>query len=105
ARVHLGAVDDLVAEPEEDVFDLADDLRQRVQPPSWQSRSGQRDVQRLVELPQLGALELALARRERRFEPFARGVERHPALAVADAAQRPLQLALPTAVVNPGVLG
>src|SRR5262249_40407117 len=67
-------------------------------------RSGQRDVQRLVELPQLGALELALARRERRFEPFARGVERHPALAVADAAQRPLQLALATEVVNPRVV-
>jgi len=96
----LTAVDDLVAEPQEDVFDLPDDLRQRMQAATSQRRPGQRDVERLVELGQLGPLELGLPSVERGLEPLAYGVERRAGLAVSNAAERLLQLALASQVAD-----
>ena len=101
-RRHLVAVPDLVAETDEDVLDLAPHLRQQVEPAAGKPLAGERDVEPLLreDLLQLGLLELALPGRERVLEPLAQGVERHAALAVADAAQRLLQLALAAEVAD-----
>ena len=64
-RLDLAAVDDLVAEPEEDVLDLSPDLRERMQAPAAKRRARQGDVERLVLSRQPFALELPLPRRRR----------------------------------------
>src|SRR5205814_5950911 len=53
---------------------------------------------------ELCAVELRLPPSEGALEPHARGVQRHPALAVADAAERLLQLALATEVADARVV-
>src|SRR5580765_1299262 len=85
-RLDLGAVDDLVAQPEEDVLDLADDLRQRMEAPAAEPRARQRDVERLVEARELGAPELVLPCGDRGFDALARRIEGLAGVAVADAA-------------------
>ena len=111
-RLDLAAVDDLVAEAEEDVLDVAAHLRRRVEraaPPRAQrpeQLGGQRDVDPLGrELRvELGALELGLSRLDGLLDRLARGVERHAGLAVADVAERELQLALAPEVVDARVV-
>ena len=86
-RLDLATVDDLVAEPEEDVLDLAGDLRQRMQVAAPHGRSGESDVECLVELLQLpegdapGGLALGL------LEPHAQGIERPSCLAIPNFPQ------------------
>src|SRR6266508_837101 len=103
-RLDLAGVDDLVPEPQEDVLDLAPDLRERMEMPAPQLRAGKRDVQGLVEPSCPIVLELCFAFRERGFEPLPDGVERHPRLTVAHSAQRLLQLALPPQVADASVV-
>ena len=106
-RLDLAAVDDLVAETEEDVLDLAPHLRD-----GWSVRAaaarraeqsaGKRDVDPLGREPffELGARELLLARGERRLDRLAHRVERHARLAVAHLAQRELQRAAAAEVLD-----
>ena len=102
-RLDLAAVDDAVAEPEEDVLDLAPDLRDQVEPPSRVAADRQRDVDALLaESPvELRPRELRLARVDGRLDPLAHGVEAHARLAVAHLAQRELELALASEVLDP----
>ena len=102
-RLHLAAVHDAVAQPEKDVFDLPADLRDQVQVAALVAADGQRDVGAFLReaAVELGPLELALARADRRLDPLARGVQGHPRLAVANLAERELQLALPPEVLDP----
>ena len=73
-RLDLAAVDDRVAEPEEDVLDLAPDLGDQVQVPARVAAapgsvtSTRSLVSRRVEL---GPRELRLALVDRRLEPLA----------------------------------
>ena len=53
---------------------------------------------------ELRALERRLPRVDRRLEPLAERVQRHPGLAVAHLAQRELELALAAEVVDPRLL-
>ena len=69
--VDLGALDDAEAEADEDVLELAPRLGQQVQAPDrLGGRAGQRDVDDVGGEPrvELGAVELGLARLERRLE-------------------------------------
>ena len=92
----LAAVDDRVAEPEEDVLDLAADLRDEVEPAARDRRPRHRHVDRLLAQAavELGAPQLLLAAVDRRLEALAEGVQRDAGLAVADVAQRELERAL-----------
>src|SRR4051812_4730585 len=92
----LRAVEDLVAETEERVLDLAAHLREEVEMPARKLGPGQGYVDDVLGqcAIEVCALELRLARLEGGFEPLACRVQRHAALAVANAAQRLLQLAL-----------
>ena len=105
-RLDLAAVDDLVAEPEEDVLHLAPDLRDQVQPAARVPARGQRHVDPLGGQPlvQLGPGELGLAGVDRRLEPFAHGVQRHARLAVAHLPQGLLEGALATEILDPDLL-
>src|SRR3954462_4051311 len=105
-RLDLAVVPDLVAEPEEGVLDLTPGLRDRVEVPERQRVAREGDVddvfgQRALEL---GALEGFAPLRERRLEPVAQRVERHPGLAVAHGAQRLGQLALAAEVADARLL-
>src|SRR5581483_1303545 len=102
SRLDLAAVDDLVAEPEEDVFDVAAHERRgmeraarpQLRRPDQLGR--QRDVDALGREPllELRARELLLPRGERGLDGLAHGVELHPGLAVANAPQGELQCAV-----------
>ncbi len=98
----FAAVDDAVAEPEEDVLDLAPDLRDQVEPSASTAGHGKRDVDALLgEAPvELGALQLRLSRIDGSLDPLASRVERHPGLALAHLAERQLELALPPEVLD-----
>ena len=93
-RLHLAAVHDLVAEAEEDVLDLAHDLRQRMEMPERRPLPRQRDVEALGGLEPAGPLECGVTLVDRSLEALAHGVQRHAGLAVANLPQRELQLAL-----------
>ena len=97
-RLDLPAVDDAVAEAEEDVLHLAAYLRNRVEVTARPAADRQRDVDALLgqTAVEVGAGELRLTRVERRLELLANGVQRHPRLAVADVSQRLLEGALAT---------
>ena len=99
----LATVDDRVPEPEEDVLDLAPDLRDRVQVPARPAPDGQRHVHALLGEPpvEIGAGELFLAGVERRLEAFAHRVQRHPGLPVAHVPERLLERALAAEVLDP----
>ena len=105
-RLDLAAVDDRVPEPEEDVLDLAPDLRDEVEVPAPDRRAGHRHVDALLGQPpvELGTRQLRLARVDRGLEPLAERVQRHPRLAVAHLAERELQLALPAEVLDADLL-
>ena len=100
-RLDLAAVDDLVAEAEEDVLDVAAHERRRVERAARaqlrrpEQLGRQRHVDALGREPllELGARELLLAGGERRLDRLAHGVERHAGLAVAHVAQRELERA------------
>ena len=108
-RLDLAAVDDLVAEAEEDVLDVAAHERRRVERaaraqlrrPDQLGR--ERDVDALGREPllELGARELRFPGGERRLDRLAHGVERHAGLAVAHVAQRELEGAPATEVADP----
>src|SRR5688572_3076282 len=101
-RLHLATVDNLVAEPEEDVLHLAADLGDQVQTPARPRLAGQRDVGDLLGEPavEVGALELSLPLGHRALEPFAQRVEDAARLGVANLAQRLLQVAPAAQVAN-----
>ena len=101
-RLDLAAVDDAVAEPEEDVLDLAADLRDQVEPPARVAAGGEGHVDALGRQPgiELRPRELLLAPVDRGLEPLAHRVQRHPGLAVAHLAQRLLDRALPPEVLD-----
>ena len=116
-RLDLTAVDDLVAEPEEDVLDVAAHLCRRVEraaparaerPPlaAGDQLGGQCDVDPLRrELRvELGALEPVLLRLDGVLDRYARRVERHAGLPVAYVAERELQRALAAEVANTRVV-
>ncbi len=102
----LVAVDDLVAETEEDVLDLAPDLREQVVVAARRCVAGKRDVERLLaEQPLEGrCAQGLLARVERRLERFAESVQRHPRLAIAHLAKGLLELALAAEVADARLL-
>ena len=101
----LGPVPDLVAHAEEDVLDLAPDLRQQVQPPAANRVAGNRDVEtgaggRLVDETQ----QILLPRRHRLLEPRPDAVQEHPALPVAHGAERLGELRLAAEVLDARVV-
>ena len=101
-RLDLAAVDDRVAEAEEDVLELAPDLRNEVEVAPADRRAGDRDVHALLRQPsvELGALELPLSRIDSRLEPLPQRVERHACLPVAHLPERELQLALAAEILD-----
>ena len=103
---HLGALVDLEAHAEEDVLDLALHLGQEVQPPAPERLAGQRDVEGAlrVEPLELLALDRLAARLDGGLEPRADPVQEHAALAVAHAAQRLREVALPAEVADARVV-
>ena len=105
-RLDLAAVHDRVPEAEEDVLDLATDLRDQVEVPPPDRRAGHGDVDALPgQAPvELGPRKLRLARVDRGLEPLAERVQRHSGLAVTNLAQGELELALPAEVLDPDVL-
>src|SRR5918999_1462285 len=105
-RLDLAPVDDPVAEAEEDVLDLAADLRDQVEVSARPRVARKRHVDDLLLEPPLevGTLELRLARRDSRLEPLADGVQNHPRLAVADLSEGLLQLALSAQVADARVV-
>src|SRR5204863_8792370 len=98
----LAVVDDPVAETEEGVLDDAADVRRRVEMPDLQLLAGQRDVDGLTgeRLLELLAAEPVEALGDGLFEALAQRVQRHARLAVADLAQRQLELALAAEVLD-----
>src|SRR5207249_7673546 len=102
----LAVIADLVAEPEEGVLDLTAGLRDRVQVAERQRVAGERDVDDVLgeRALELGALELGASGLDRLLEPVAQGVERHPGLAVADAAKGLGELALAAEVADARLL-
>src|SRR5205823_4034669 len=86
-RLDLSAVDDLVAEAEEDVLDFAADLRQGMEMTAPHRPPGQGDVERLVEPLQL--LErYALRRLMLGFlEPYPERIERPAGVAIPNLSQ------------------
>ena len=81
-RLDLAAVDDLVAEAQEDVLDRAHDLRQRVQVSARQARARERDVERLVELLELFARDALSSLALGFLQPFSQRIEGAPRLAI-----------------------
>src|SRR6266542_2860023 len=98
----LGTFDDLVAESQEDVFDLAPDLRDQMQVATRRPLAGQRDVDDLLgdATVELGALELGLAASDGLLEGRPHRVQRHAGLAIADVTKRQLERALAAEVAN-----
>ena len=101
-QLDLAAVNDPVAEPEEHVLDLAPDLGDQVQPAAGVATCRKRHVDALGGQPgvQLRARQLGLPGVDRRLEPLAHGVQRHPGLPVPYLAQRLLDRALAAEVLD-----
>ena len=102
-RLHLAAVDDPVAETEEDVLHLATDLGDQMEPTPRVPAHGQRHVDALLGEPpvELGTRERRVAVVDRRLDPHAGRVQAHARLAVPHLAQRELERALPAKVLDP----
>ena len=104
----LAAVDDLVAEAEEDVLDVPPHLRRRMERAAAsradraEQLGRQRDIDGLRREPrvELLALELLLARGERPLDRLAGGVQGHARLAVAHLSERELQVGLAAEVLD-----
>ena len=92
----LVTVDDAIAEPDEDVLDLAADLRQEVKVTARRRLTWQGDVERLRRRRALLLLgrEAALPLFHRGLELLAERVQRDAPLAVAHLAESELELAL-----------
>src|SRR6187200_1631265 len=88
-RVDLGCVEDAVPEAEEDVLDLAPDLRDQVEPPAQRPLARKRDVEGLDFLVRLRG-ECRLALRKRLLDRRTGRVQSHPRLTVANLAEREL---------------
>src|SRR5688500_9375770 len=93
--VDLRPVEDAVAETEEDVLDLAPDLRDQMEAAARDAFAGEGDVERL-ELVAAHRRELGFPLGERLLHRRSRRVQRHPGLAVAHLTQRELERALAT---------
>jgi hypothetical protein len=104
--LHLAAVDDHVAEPEEDVLDLAADLGDQVQVAARGADARERDVDALLaQAPvELAAVEFLPPRGDGQLDGLAHSVQRLPRLAVAHLAERLLQIALASEVANARVV-
>src|SRR5262249_29621409 len=110
-RLDLAAVDDLIAEAEEDVLDVAAHERRRMQSSARPKLRGpeqlgrERHVDRLggETLFELGARKLRFPLGERGLYRLADGVERHAGLAVAHVAQCELERAAPADVASPDI--
>jgi hypothetical protein len=109
----LGALEDLEAQPDEDVLELAADLGDQVQVTGRERRvAGQRDVDSILgEAPvELGLLERGAALGDQLLQPHAHrvgGLSHGAALLgrqLADRAQRRRQLGLPPEVADAQVL-
>ena len=108
-RLDLAAVDDLVAEAEEDVLDVAAHERRRMQRAARtelrrpEQLGRQRHVDALGREPllELGTRQILLAGGQRRLDGLAHGVQRHPGLAVAHLAERELQCTLTAEEADP----
>jgi hypothetical protein len=87
-RLHLASVDDLVAETEEHVLDLAANLGDRMEVAPRKRLTRQRDVEILLG-PVAGrrALELLASQQDRRLDPVPELVQRLAGLAVSNLAQ------------------
>ena len=83
----LAAVEDLVAEPEEDVLDLAADLRDQVQVAARELLAGQRDVDDLSSASDRSSSRAARASRARARRPPPRAP---PSSGSARPAPRPM---------------
>ncbi len=103
---HFGALVDLEAHAEEDVLDLALDLRQEVQPPAPERLAGQRHVERALRVQPLErfVLDRVATRFDRCLEPRPDAVQEHPALAVPHSPQRLHQVGLPAEVADTRVV-
>ena len=95
-RLHLAAVDHRVPHPQEDVLELAPDLRDEVEMTASYARAGHRDVDALLDeaAVELRSLQCGVTLVDRRLELLPQRVERHPRLAIAYLPQCELQLAL-----------
>ena len=105
-RLDLAAVDHRVPQAEEDVLDFTPDLRDEVEMPAADRRARHRDVDALLGQPpvELGALETGSARVDRALQALAERVQRHAGLAIANLAERELQLALAAEELDARVL-
>ena len=105
-RLDLAAVDDAVAESEEDVLDLPADLCDEMELPARRCPAGKRDVDLLLRQPALQILagERRLTLGDLLLELLAQGVEHTARLRVAYLAEGLLQLALPTEVAHPRIV-
>src|SRR5215218_3827115 len=100
----LVTVDDVVAESEEDILDLAPDLRDEVVVATGRRLAGECDVddvlrERTVEF---GTAELVLPPLDEPFEVLAQRVEDAAALGVANLPECLLELALPAQIADAG---
>ena len=111
-RLDLAAVDDLVAESEEDVLDVAPGLRRGVQraapagPHAAEHLGGERHVGafRGELVVELGVADRGAAGIERLLDLLADRVQADPGLAVADLAELQLQRARATEPLDRGLL-
>jgi hypothetical protein len=98
----LRPFDDLVAEPEEGVLDLAADLRDQVEMAPRDRVSGQGDVDSLgrQDVLELLPLQLGPPFLDSALERLAKRVQSHAGLAVSDLAQSLFQLTAPAEVAD-----
>ena len=102
-RLDLASVDDPVAEAEEDVLDLAADLRHEVQPATRRSAHRKRHVDPLLRQPRSSSARSSSARAlgDGVLDPPLRLVQRAPGLGVPHLPQRERKRALPPQVLDP----
>ena len=102
-RLDLATVDDAVAEPEEDVLDLAPDLGDQVEPAARVAADGSVTSTRSSLRRRSSSARESSASRASTADSIALAhrVEAHAGLAVAHLAQRELELALATEVLDP----
>ena len=104
--LHLTAVDHRVPHPQEDVLELAPDLRDEVEVTAPHTRAGHCDVDALLgeAAVELRSVQRGLSRVDRSLELLPQRIERHPRLAIAYLSQRELQLALAAEELDADVL-
>ena len=102
SRLDLAAVDDRIAEAEEDVLELPPDLRDQVQVATANRGARDRDVDALLgeAAVELELSEFFLAHADGHLERLAEPVELHSGVAVANFSKRELELALTPEVLD-----